>query len=233
MAPTIHLPSFRHLDPDNPENQFGSPPSRYQQAPRTLPPPLPPQNLTHAFPHPDTFTNRALTHGTASRFADAAGGSGGTSYALTTDANMMIASRHMHSNRSKDVKRRTKTGCMTCRKRRIKVRGELAVRLSIFLGCVAEGQRDGERGQFSAAWQLSVAKTAWTSATQTQPTMAVPCPGAWCSTDQDGTLLSRRLFSTILSLVLGVSVAFEILHSSIHSRNNTVISTNTDTVACT
>lgn len=122
MAPTINLPSFRHLDPDNPENQFSTlTSSRYQTAVRTLPAPLPPQNLTHAFPHPDTFTNRALTHAPSSRLAESSG-LGGTTYASAVDATMMMASRHMHTNKSKDVKRRTKTGCMTCRKRRIKVR---------------------------------------------------------------------------------------------------------------
>lgn len=39
-------------------------------------------------------------------------------YQLQGDANKMLsASRH-----KKEVKRRTKTGCLTCRKRRIKVR---------------------------------------------------------------------------------------------------------------
>lgn len=38
-------------------------------------------------------------------------------YQLQGDANKMLSSRH-----KKEVKRRTKTGCLTCRKRRIKVR---------------------------------------------------------------------------------------------------------------
>ncbi|KAL4913690.1 hypothetical protein BDW62DRAFT_214063 [Aspergillus aurantiobrunneus] len=48
-------------------------------------------------------------------------------YQLQGDANKMLSSRH-----KKEVKRRTKTGCLTCRKRRIKVRKQ-------FLGQCDEG----------------------------------------------------------------------------------------------
>ncbi|KAL4808280.1 hypothetical protein BDV18DRAFT_97861 [Aspergillus unguis] len=43
-------------------------------------------------------------------------------YQLQGDANKMLSNRH-----KKEVKRRTKTGCLTCRKRRIKVRQQFLV----------------------------------------------------------------------------------------------------------
>ena len=62
-------------------------------------------------------------------------------YPLPPDNRMMSAQRH-----KKDIKRRTKTGCMTCRKRRIKVCGEdsPSPRRSAALDCRGLEHLDGE-----------------------------------------------------------------------------------------
>lgn len=104
--PPMNLPPLRSIDAQ-PQAQPPSHPSSHQnegsiqqQGPPMsgyYPPPPPPQGMQHhglpASPH-------------MMRYAPIPQG----------DAHMMTGSRH-----KKEIKRRTKTGCLTCRKRRIKV----------------------------------------------------------------------------------------------------------------
>ena len=106
--PSLSLPPLRSIDPRNPTvvpNSMGSPmtPGAVMAAgyyslpggPQSLPPP-PPQLSVTSSPH-----NQPLR------------------YPLPTpDGRMMTGGRN-----KKEIKRRTKTGCLTCRRRRIKVGG--------------------------------------------------------------------------------------------------------------
>lgn len=102
----INLPPLRSIDPQShsqppahpPSHQNeGTPQQQGQPMPGYYPLPPPPPNVQH---HNHTSAPQLM------RYAPIPQG----------DAHMMAGSRH-----KKEIKRRTKTGCLTCRKRRIKV----------------------------------------------------------------------------------------------------------------
>ncbi|KAE9966710.1 hypothetical protein EG327_011739 [Venturia inaequalis] len=102
----INLPPLRSIDPQSHSQPPAHPPSHQnegtaqqqqgQPIPGYYPPPPPPPNVQH---HNHTSAPQLM------RYAPIPQG----------DAHMMAGSRH-----KKEIKRRTKTGCLTCRKRRIK-----------------------------------------------------------------------------------------------------------------
>lgn len=106
--PSLNLPPIRAIDPRNPTAvpapmgsplpTAGAPVGAYYGAgvpAQSLPPPQPHMNITSS-PHPQ-----------------------GLRYPLPAPEGGRIMSGGRHK---KEIKRRTKTGCLTCRKRRIKVR---------------------------------------------------------------------------------------------------------------
>lgn len=102
--PSLNLPPIRSIDPRQPQQQqvgMGSPlpppggqvPAYYGQQHQNLPPP--------GHQHPNVTSSPHHQ---------------GMRYQLPNDSRIMSGGRH-----KKEIKRRTKTGCLTCRKRRIKV----------------------------------------------------------------------------------------------------------------
>ncbi|QDS74526.1 hypothetical protein FKW77_007484 [Venturia effusa] len=105
--PPVNLPPLRSIDPQSHSRPPSHPPSHPNEAAAQqqgqplsgydyYPPPPPPPSVPH---HNHTSAPQLM------RYAPIPQG----------DAHMMAGSRH-----KKEIKRRTKTGCLTCRKRRIK-----------------------------------------------------------------------------------------------------------------
>ncbi|KAI9747876.1 MAG: hypothetical protein M4579_007364 [Chaenotheca gracillima] len=107
--PNLNLPPLRAIDPRHPpqgqaQGPMGSPlpppvapMGAYYHAP---PPSMPPHHHQQPPPHPNVTSS---PHPQPLR------------YSLPSDGRIMSGGRH-----KKEIKRRTKTGCLTCRKRRIK-----------------------------------------------------------------------------------------------------------------
>jgi hypothetical protein len=121
--PPMNLPPLRSIDtqsqaPSHPSSHQNEGPIQQQQGqPMSgyYPPPPPPQGMQQH--HGLTSSPHMM------RYAPIPQG----------DAHMMTGSRH-----KKEIKRRTKTGCLTCRKRRIKVGTDSLPRMEIHIasgGC--------------------------------------------------------------------------------------------------
>lgn len=105
--PPMNLPPLRSIDPQSQSQPPSHPPSHQnegaaqqqggQPMPGYHPPPPPPLGVQH---HNHTSAPQLMRYAPIPQ----------------SDAHMMAGSRH-----KKEIKRRTKTGCLTCRKRRIKV----------------------------------------------------------------------------------------------------------------
>lgn len=101
------------LPPPPPAPPRVLPPLPYPYAARPAPPPPPPPHI----PHDYIQAARPLYPGIPPNYQPMPGR---MPLPSTTDTNLIVApTRH----KAKEVKRRTKTGCLTCRKRRIKVSG--------------------------------------------------------------------------------------------------------------
>ncbi|OCT51842.1 hypothetical protein CLCR_09118 [Cladophialophora carrionii] len=121
------------LPPPPPAQQRVLPPLPYPYAARPAPPPVPPPPMPHEY-----MQARPMYPGIPSPYQPMPGR---MALPSTTDPSLIVASpRH----KAKEVKRRTKTGCLTCRKRRIKPRRPLA------------GKLDGV-----GAWQGQATERAW------------------------------------------------------------------------
>jgi hypothetical protein len=97
QAAATSLPPFREIDPR----------TQHPPAPSTLPP-----AMAQYYPGPAQSMPPPLAHANA-----AADASQPARYPLpAADGRIMSGGRH-----KKEIKRRTKTGCLTCRRRRIKV----------------------------------------------------------------------------------------------------------------
>ena len=107
--PSLNLPPIRSIDGHVPQSQ--PPPQPSMGSP--LPPPVAP--MSAYFPHPSQtlpppgqhMNVTSSPHNMGMRYPLPAQGA---------DQRIMSGGRH-----KKEIKRRTKTGCLTCRKRRIKV----------------------------------------------------------------------------------------------------------------
>jgi hypothetical protein len=98
------------LPPPPPAQQRVLPPLPYPYAARQVPPPVPPPPMPHEY-----MQARPIYPGIPSPYQPMPGR---MPLPSTTDPSLIVAPpRH----KAKEVKRRTKTGCLTCRKRRIKV----------------------------------------------------------------------------------------------------------------
>ena len=98
------------LPPPPPAPQRVLPPLPYPYAARPAPPPVPPPPMHHEY-----MQARPIYPGIPSPYQPMPGR---MPLPSTTDPSLIVApTRH----KAKEVKRRTKTGCLTCRKRRIKV----------------------------------------------------------------------------------------------------------------
>jgi len=123
--PSLNLPPIRSIDPRQQQQQQQQPQPQAQQLQQTQQPlpqqvgqapigsPLPPpvaqmsqyyHNQGQSLPPPQHANVTSSPHNPAMR------------YPLPADGRIMSGGRH-----KKEIKRRTKTGCLTCRKRRIKV----------------------------------------------------------------------------------------------------------------
>lgn len=98
------------LPPPPPAAPRVLPPLPYPYAARHAPPPPPPPPITHEYLH-----SRPLYPGMSAAYHPMPAR---MPLPSSTDPSLIVApTRH----KTKEVKRRTKTGCLTCRKRRIKV----------------------------------------------------------------------------------------------------------------
>jgi hypothetical protein len=116
------------LPPPPPAQQRVLPPLPYPYAARPAPPPVPPPPMPHEY-----MQARPMYPGMHSPYHPMPGR---MALPSTTDPSLIVAPpRH----KAKEVKRRTKTGCLTCRKRRIKVSpGSMSpARCPIFTSIVA------------------------------------------------------------------------------------------------
>lgn len=87
-------------------------------------PPLPYQYPSHGMPQGPEYVTAARQHYAERPMGGYMHPGGHLPLSSTMDPNIsIIPSRQL--SKSKEVKRRTKTGCMTCRRRRIKVSGHL------------------------------------------------------------------------------------------------------------
>ncbi|KAL8849626.1 MAG: hypothetical protein Q9221_005393 [Calogaya cf. arnoldii] len=118
--PSLNLPPIRTID-GRPQSQQGQHGTQHQHQP--TPPPQPQQQHHQAAPHPPPM-NSYYSGGIPGQSLPPPQHMNVTSdpnpqpmrYALPpSDGRMMSGGRH-----KKEIKRRTKTGCLTCRKRRIK-----------------------------------------------------------------------------------------------------------------
>ncbi|OAL37022.1 hypothetical protein AYO20_03791 [Fonsecaea nubica] len=97
------------LPPPPPAPQRVLPPLPYPYSVRPAPAPVPPPPVPHEY-----MQSRPIYPGIPSPYQQMPGR---MPLPSTTDPNLIVATpRH----KAKEVKRRTKTGCLTCRKRRIK-----------------------------------------------------------------------------------------------------------------
>lgn len=127
MSSSISLPPISTIDLHQSQQAHHQPPDMAHHVvpmpPRTLPP-LPHYSYgmpSMQMPQPEYVTSaRPPYPGMQTAYGI---GPGRMPLPSTSDPNIIIApSRQYH--KTKEVKRRTKTGCMTCRKRRIKVCAE-------------------------------------------------------------------------------------------------------------
>lgn len=112
-----HSPHFQSMNGSN----YSLPPIRMTPPNATLPPPLlQQQSGSPLLPPPQMFYGHGHAHGlaVASPMSHITSSPQPLRYALpqVTPERVMSGGRH-----KKEIKRRTKTGCLTCRKRRIKV----------------------------------------------------------------------------------------------------------------
>lgn len=109
-----HSPHFQQMNTPN----YSLPPMRMTPPNTTLPPPL--QSGSPLPPPPQMYYTHVPTHGLgATAISQITSSPQPLRYPLpqvTTPERIMSGGRH-----KKEIKRRTKTGCLTCRKRRIKV----------------------------------------------------------------------------------------------------------------
>ncbi|KAI1629634.1 hypothetical protein EDD37DRAFT_645382 [Exophiala viscosa] len=110
------------------------PPLPYPYAARPAPPPPPPPHMHHGY-----IDTRPLYPGIPSSYQPMPGR---MPLPSSTDPNLIV---HQPRHKAKEVKRRTKTGCLTCRKRRIKVSLAIFLFLSICKVCALEGAVEFDR----------------------------------------------------------------------------------------
>lgn len=100
-----------HIQQEQAQSQYGAPSMQHHAHP---PPPPSYQHQTFA------FQNGAMQHAPPMPSNMVVTGNGAMRYALPP--NMVTPGVNSRNANAKQIKRRTKTGCLTCRKRRIKVR---------------------------------------------------------------------------------------------------------------
>ncbi|KXT07386.1 hypothetical protein AC578_533 [Pseudocercospora eumusae] len=111
----VNLPPIHHFPPQQPAMQSQSQPPSYTAPPP--PPPPPPQQHPQPYPPPQYQYQNGLPHAMQPGVA----GNGQNGLMRIPLPHAQLDSRHMSGGRhKKEIKRRTKTGCLTCRKRRIK-----------------------------------------------------------------------------------------------------------------
>ena len=109
LPPISSMDSYRQQLVHSPPNEYHTMPPRHLPAPYSSMPGM------SVMPRHDNIPSRPIYPGaTAYQMPP-----GRMALPPSSDPNLMIAGR---AHKTKEVKRRTKTGCMTCRKRRIKVR---------------------------------------------------------------------------------------------------------------
>jgi hypothetical protein len=114
QLPSLNLPPIRIMDQQHQNQQHQVAQLQQQQSAQAqmgspLPPPVAP--MGGAYYHPNLPPQQGNANLTSSPLNQS------MRYPIPNDGRIMSGGRH-----KKEIKRRTKTGCLTCRKRRIKVR---------------------------------------------------------------------------------------------------------------
>lgn len=126
----VNLPPIHHFPPQQPAMQSQPPSYTAPMSSNGAPPPQHPQ----PYPPPQY----QYQNGVPPAMQAGVAGNGQNGLMRIPLPHAQLDSRHMSGGRhKKEIKRRTKTGCMTCRKRRIKVSEYISKWCSAALRCYA------------------------------------------------------------------------------------------------